>query len=182
MAARKRSRRADGTIVTQSVVPKDAEDTNVARYLQVLHMVAQDKTQDQIAAYFDRDVRTIRRWIKRAREMGLAVSSTITPQDMVDEINNHFLELKADVLDLKTQAKAENDSKTILFCIKELRNIELARIAALARIGRFDNFTFLSPHPLNSRAALAQEIDAEAKRAEMIGAEGPLIEGEVSDD
>lgn len=182
MAARKRSRRDDGTIVSQSVVPQDAEDPNVARYMLVLQMLAQGKNQVEIAAYFDRDVRTIRRWKKCAREMGLAVSTIITPQDMVDEINNYFLELKADVLDLKKQAKIENDSKTILFCIKELRNLELAWIAALARIGRFDNFTFLSPHPPNSRAALAQEINAEAKRAEMIGAEGPLIEGEVSDD
>jgi DNA-binding NarL/FixJ family response regulator len=80
MAARKRTRRDDGTIVTQSVIPQDAKDPNVARLIQVLLMVAQGKTQAQIAAYFDKDVRTIRRWLKRAREMGLAVSSTTTPQ------------------------------------------------------------------------------------------------------
>jgi hypothetical protein len=181
MPARKRSRHDDGTITTQSATAVDAKDPNVARLIQVLLMVAQDKTQAQIAAYFDKDVRTIRRWLKRAREMGLAVSSTTTPQDMVDEINNYFLELKAGVLDFMMQAKAENNTNKFLRCVGELRNLELARIAALARIGRFDNFTFLSPHLPNSRAALAQEISAEAQRAVTARTEGPIIEGEVSD-
>lgn len=182
MAARKRTRRNDGTIVTQPVALQDTTDPNVARYLQVLHMLAKSKTQVQIAAYFDRDVRTIRRWIMGAREMGLAVSSTITPQDMVDEINNSFLELKADVLDLKKQAKAENDGKTILHCIKTHQNLELARIAALARIGYFDNYTFPPPHPLNPRAARAQDYFRSTDTTGMGRIGAPTIEGEVSDD
>ena len=177
MAVRKRSRRDDGTIVSESVASQDVTEPNVARLMQIMLMLAQGKTQAQIAAYFDRNVRTIGRCIKIARKMGLGVPTSITPQDIVDEVKNHFLELKADVLDLKKQAKAENNSKLLLHSIKVLRDLELARIAALEKIGYFDNYSFPPLHTPNCRAALAQKISAEAQRAETIRVEGPIIEG-----
>jgi hypothetical protein len=182
MAARKRFRRDDGIIVPQSVVPQDVSDPNVARLTQVLLMLARGKTHVQIAIYFEKDVRTIQRWIKRAREMGLAVSSTITPQDMVNEINNDFLELKAAVLDSMMQAKAENNNKLFLHCIKALRDLEVARIAALARIGYFDNYTFPSPYPPNPRVARAEDLLEGADNTGMGRIEGPTNEGDDGDD
>ena len=182
MANRKRSRRDDGTIVSQSVAPQHATDPNVARLTLVLRMVVQGKTQSQIAAYFSRDVRTIRRWIKQAREMGLAVSLTITPQAMVDGAINKFVELEADLQDLKEQAKVENNDRQALRCVNGLRDLTVAQIAVLARIGLFDNFTFPSPHPPNPRITRAQELFAEVNSDDLDGIEGPTIEGEVSDD
>jgi hypothetical protein len=182
MPARKRSRRADGTIVSQSETSIDAKDDNVARYLLVLHMRAQGKTQAQVGAYLGKDERTIRRYEKCAREMGLVESATITPQEMVDEINNHFLGLKADSLDLKMQAKAENNGKLVLLCIKALRDLELAWIAALDRIGYFDNYSFPSPLPQNPRAALHQKISCEAQGDETGIAGRQTMEGEGDND
>ena len=158
MAVRQRTRRDDGTIATAPVPVLVAQDPNAVRLLLVLRMLAQGKAQRQIAAHFEKDVRTIRRWIGRAKELGLAVSETMTPQAVADDVINRFAELRADVLDLKKHAEAQADIKLVLRCIAELRNLTLAEVAALERIGFFDNFTFPAPFSPNPRAALAQRV------------------------
>ncbi len=185
MTVRDRRRRRDGNIETAPVPANVAADPNVVRLLLVLRMLAQGRSQCEIAAHFEKDVRTIRRWIGRAKELGIAVSDQTTPQVVVDEVLNRFAELRADVLDLKKQAEVRNDAKLVLRCVAELRNLVLAEVAALGRIGFFDNFTFPPPFPPNPRAALAEQVfmaedDGEPDLGDQ--GDGPTIEGEVSDD
>ena len=184
MFVRDRRRRHDGTIETAPIPANVAADPNAVRLLLVLRMIAQGKSQREIAAHFEKDVRTIRRWIGRAKGLGIVVSNHVTPQAVVDEVMNRFAELRADVLDLKKQAEVHNDAKLTLRCVAELRILALAEVAGLGRIGFFDNFTFPPPSLPNPRAALAQQVfmaegDAEPDLGDQ--GDGLMFEGEVSD-
>ena len=124
------------------VFPPDSQP-NLFRLRMVLWMVAQGRSQKEIAAYFQCCERTVRRWITQAKNQGLVLSSDLVPDDVVAEIVQHFLERKADLLDLKREAEASGNFAARVLCIRELLRAEVAYVASLDKIGFFDGYRYV---------------------------------------
>lgn len=142
--------------------PTDQEDVeldpNIVRLRTVLAMQAQGKNLKVIAAHFGRDSRTIRRWLKHARELGLAVSGDLLPEDAVSEVAQNFADHRADLLDLKREAEVEGHFGHRVWCIRELIKLEVAYVGAMERIGLFDGYRFVPPTPSDPTVESAEQL------------------------
>ncbi len=147
----------DETIQSKAISPASG-DPNVVRLNLVLALLAEGKSQEEIAARIGRDPRTVRRMISQAKEMGLSVSEDLRPGDAVTRVIQTFSELKADLIDLKRQAEAEGNFKHQIACAKELLRIELAFVATLDRIGFFEGFKPLPAETIDPEMARANKL------------------------
>ncbi len=141
------------------------QDPSTVRLQIVVSMVAEGQTQPAIAAHFGRDERTIRRWITRARALGVGVPSDLVPENVVNQTMRNFLEFKADLLELKREGEATGDSRLRIFCIRELCRIEVAYIVTLERIGVFDGYRYSPPDPIDPAVQSADRIRQAAREA-----------------
>lgn len=156
------------TAAPRDGVPRDAGDAtaapcapdapNIVRLRLVLSLVTEGKSQKEIAARIGRDPRTVRRMIAQAREMGLSVSDELLPGDAVTQVIQSFSELKADLIDLKRQAAADNNFKQQISCAKELLRIDMAFIATLDRVGIFNGFRLAPPQTIDPDMARANKL------------------------
>ena len=141
------------------------QDPSTVRLQIVVSMVAEGQTQPAIAAHFGRDERTIRRWITRARALGVGVPSDLVPENVVNQTMRNFLEFKADLLELKREGEATGDSRLRIFCIRELCRIEVAYIVTLERIGVFDGYRYSPPDLIDPAVQSADRLRQAAREA-----------------
>ena len=124
-------------------------EPNVVRLKIVLSMTAEGKTQKEIAAHIGRDPRTVRRMLQQAKDLGLAVSEHLMPEDAVIQMTRNFAGLQADLIDMKREAEAEGNFKHRIWCVRELRCLEMTRAATLHRIGFFGSYRIGPPAASN---------------------------------
>ena len=133
-------------------------DPNIVRLRMVHAMQAQGKKLKVIAAHFGRDERTIRRWLKQARELGLAVTGDLVPEDAVSEVVQNFAGHRADLLDLKREAEAEGNFGHRIWCTRELIKLEVAYVGVMERIGFFDGYRYVPPTPSDPTVKSAEQL------------------------
>ena len=150
---------------------------NLARLKLVLSLVAQGKKHKEIAAHIGRDPRTVRRMLKQAKELGLAVSEHLVPEDAVAQVMQDFAGLRADLIDMKREAEAGGNFKHRLWCARELLRLEVGYVATLDRIGFFDGYR-VRPTDLPDPGADGARRLIEAARSLV---SGPLLEGEATE-
>ena len=116
------------------------DDPDIARLRTVLVMLAEGRTQKEIADHFHKDPRTIRRWFKTARSLKLALSDRLTPKEALANFLFSIAEQRANLFRMKREAMQSGDNRQVLRCIKELLRLEAMQMAALQRIGLFEHF------------------------------------------
>lgn len=161
MNAKPRIRQRVSASIDQSADADDrntVEQPNALRLQTVLWMVAQGRSQKAIAAHFDRDERTARRWIQHARHQGLAINSSLVPADIVADFAQQFLERKADLLDLKRAAEAAGDFAARIAVIRELTRTEVAFLAGLEKVGFFDGYRHVPKESPDSAGQSADRV------------------------
>jgi len=126
----------------------DTPDVDESLRLQALIMFLNGQTQKQISAHFHRDERTIRRWIKKAREDGLVRLDNLKPWDALSEILLKIDQNRIELLELKQAAQEAGDGALVLRCIHNLNAMEEKRFRILDRIGLFKGYSPYNP-PLN---------------------------------
>ena len=121
----------------------DLSDTpDTLRLRGVLTMLAEGRTQKEIAEHYAKDPRTIRRWVKEARRRKLALSERLTPQEALADYLYGFAAQKADLLRMKEAAAEAKNFGLALRCIRELSRHEATRMAVLVKIGLFERYAF----------------------------------------
>ncbi len=122
-----------------AVVADAPDDLDTARLRQVLNMLLEGRTQKEIAAHFDKNVRTIRRWIIEAKRRKLALTEGLTPQQALADFLYCCAAQMADLLRMKSAAEAQGDFGVAVRCSRELLRHEATRMAVLERLGLFND-------------------------------------------
>ena len=113
--------------------------------LQALLMSLNGQSQKEIATHFHRDERTIRRWIKKAREDGLVRLDKLKPWDALFEILLKLDQNRIELLELKQTAQENDDGALVLRCLSNLNALEDKRYRMLDRIGLFKRYSPYNP-------------------------------------
>ena len=118
------------------------ENPEAAKLRMVLSMVAENRSQKEIADHFGCDVRTVRRWIKKAREQQLAVYQEFNPEEEIAATLFDLGELRAEAASVGRAAVEAGDSKLVLRTVEQRRRILESRVAILTKLGHFDGYRF----------------------------------------
>lgn len=130
----------------------------VVRLRAVLAMCAEGRTQLEISEHFDRDVRTIRRWLKKAKELKLALSERLTPQEALADFLYGVTQQKAVLLRVQREAVKDNNGKLVLQAAREILRLEATYMALLERIGLFDHFAPMLAQPETLYTVTQEEV------------------------
>ena len=114
------------------------DDPDTTKLRCILTMLAEGRTQLEIAEHFGKDPRTVRRWTKEAKRRKLAMSERLTPEEALTDFLCSFAAQRADLLRIKKSAEADENFGLALRCIRELSRHEATRMAVLEKLGLFD--------------------------------------------
>ncbi len=137
-----RIRRRKNAVEPARESEKDAQNPEAAKLRAALSMVAENRSQKEIADHFGCDVRTVRRWIKKGREQQLAVYQEFSPEEEIAATLFDLGELRAQVASIGRAAMEAGDTKLALRTVEQSRRIVESRIAILAKLGHFDGYLF----------------------------------------
>ena len=121
---------------------ENTENPEAAKLRTVLSMVAENRSQEEIANHFGCDVRTVRRWIKKGRVQQLAVYHEFDPEEEIAATLFHLGELRAEAASIGRAAIESGDLKLALRTVEQMRRILESRISILAKLGHFDAYQF----------------------------------------
>ena len=153
------------------------QNPEAAKLRMVLSMVAENRSQQEIAEHFGCDVRTVRRWMEKGREQQLAVYEEFNPEEEIAATLFDLGELRAEAASVGRAAMEAGDSKLVLRTLEQRRRIIESRVAILAKLGHFDGYRFEPGATPNGRgAAHSPVIDAarDAFRLESNDNEDPV--------
>ncbi len=142
-----------------TVVYEAIDDPDTLRLRQVLTMRMEGRTQKEIAEHFGKDTRTIRRWIREAKQLKLKLFEYLTPEEALADYLYSFGAQKLDLLRLKKTAEEARDYRLLLRCLKELTRLEATRMAVLEKLGLFTRITFAQSPPDPDAAGTQMLID-----------------------
>ena len=134
-----RIRRRKNAVEPAHESQEDAQNPEAAKLRAALSMVAENRSQKEIADHFGCDVRTVRRWIKKGRERQLAIYQEFSPEQEIAATLFDLGELRAQAASIAMQA---GDTKLALRTVEQSRRIVESRIAILAKLGHFDRYLF----------------------------------------
>ena len=92
-----RIRHRKNTVEPAHTSQEDAQNPEAAMLRAARSMVAENRSQKEIADHFGCDVRTVRRWIKKGREQQLAVYQEFSPEEEIAATLFDLGELRAQV-------------------------------------------------------------------------------------
>lgn len=145
--------------ITRKKLDEDLDGSpEVVRLRAVLAMCAEGRTQLEISEHFDRDVRTIRRWLKKAKELKLALSERLTPQEALADFLYGVTQQKAVLLRVQREAVKDNNGKLVLQAAREILRLEATYMALLERIGLFDHFAPMLAQPETLYTVTQEEV------------------------
>jgi transcriptional regulator with XRE-family HTH domain len=136
-------------------------DPTTDRLRRLLLLVAQHKSQAEIAQHFGVSERTIRNWLTEARRRRIAVVRGLDPLDMLAGILWNFSYAKAQLLLTVEQAARDGDLVARVAALRELRALARSEFATLQGLGILDRADALIPGPLDPR----EEVDREFIRS-----------------
>lgn len=139
---RQRRRLADGSTEFE---PGPVDDSDTPRLRAVQIMVLEGKTQDEIAEYFNRAPRTIRRWLAEARRRRIVTLKGLTPHDLLSTTFLRYQQIEAELHRVRRAAMDAGDRRSALESIRQLRHTERDKYIVLEKAGFFENFQFLQP-------------------------------------
>jgi hypothetical protein len=152
---------------SQSIPAGTADSSaDIIKLRKVLALQASGWTQKQIAEHFAKDVRTIRRWTQEAKCLKLVVLEDLTPEDVLADFLFSNAELSWEARTQLQAAQLAGDTFLVLKCVRALSNLSAARVAALARVGLFDGFSFGKPKALTSGPGSLVSLQAAVRNVE----------------
>lgn len=114
-------------------------DEAMCRHALLLHLKGQ--TYQEIADVYGRSERTIRRWVKKAKERGLLRVDKLKPWEQPSEVLVMTEQYRAELLNLKQSAQKKGDAALELRCLRELFAMEEKRLRILDKVGLFDGYS-----------------------------------------
>lgn len=142
---RQRRRRPDGSIACEDLHSDDDQPVEIARLRTVLNLLAEGRSQSEIAEHFNRSTRTIRRWIADAKRHRIQTMKDMTPEDLVSATLFRYFQIAADLQAMKREALEEGDRRSAIECLRQIRQTERDKYLVLEKVGLFENFSFLQP-------------------------------------
>ncbi len=164
MAITHRSRTPAARITSEKLDENSDGSPEVVRLRAVLAMCAEGRTQLEISEHFDRNVRTIRRWLKKAKELKLALSERLTPQEALADFLYGVTQQKAVLLRVQREAAKDNNGKLVLQAAREILRLEATYMALLERIGLFDHFAPMLAQPKTPYTITEKEVNENVMR------------------
>src|SRR3954466_6191050 len=117
--------------MTNAATIVEADDDETARLRELLTLAA-DHTQAELAERYHVTPRTIRRWLSRAREMGLSPFRSLSAEVLAARAERELDDL-ADTL--RATLASTRAARDVAALVRELRAIEVERIAIRERLG-----------------------------------------------
>lgn len=151
---------APDPVPADAPAPDETSDPIEARLREVLAAYARGETQGEIAARFGVTDRTIRTWLRLARERQLAAIRTVTAETVMAETGHRLAVVEAELLLAMDKAKSRGELRPLIEACRELRNVERDRLAFLDRLGVFDGFKFQPAAPSDPRVVQAETLKA----------------------
>jgi len=115
----------------------DALDVDEHKCQTALLMYLQGLTQKDIAIRLNRSERTIRRWIKTAKENGIGRVDTLNPSEELSYILTMLDTHRRDLIKVKDCAASMEDGALQLRCLRELVALEERRLNIYRKVGLF---------------------------------------------